>query len=228
MARYVSDSCFIASIYPGELWPIYKNVGPRPEANSPRRTTYKLKPVKRGEQPYVIEVSDGFENIHDPMASHVKKDQWRSKIVDCKEIRENLIREWAGSIYDCPPGASIGVMAIAGLTPTDEEVSQMLNMQTAFAEWSFQRGEECVKEKTTKEIRGIWRTMAIWLGRKTTNNWATPAQAAHDVNCVWCQTLISPTARVCATCGREQEEPEDGAPEKRRPGRPRKVVEVPV
>lgn len=252
MARYVSDSVYIASIYPGELASISRNVGPRPEINSPRRTTFKLKPVKRGETPFVMEVSDSWENIHNPMRSHKRSEQWESKIVDCNEIRADIVKEWAGNIFDCPAGASMGVMAISGVGtssepcaacktglphsqaellkfhgPTEVEMTQLLDMQTRFAEWSFQRGEEAVRDKKTAEIRGIWRTMAIWLGRKTTNNWATPALAAHDVNCVWCQTLISPNARVCATCGREQEEDDAEStdasePIKRRPGRPRK------
>jgi len=189
--------------------------------------------VKRGEAPCVIEVADGFENIHNPMRSHKKSEQWESKIVDCKEIRADIVKEWSGAIYDCPPGAGMGILEIAGEYPTEDELRLMMEMQTRFAEWCFQRGEECIRDKKGADIRGMWRTMAMWLGRKTTNNWATPSLAAHDVNCYWCQTLISPNAKVCVNCTRTQPQfaeevdefdANEEAPAKRRPGRPRKEV----
>ena len=200
MAKYSAESTFIASIYPGELDAISLNHGPKPEVNSPRRTTYKLKPVKRGEKPYVIEVSDAFENILDPTKSAAQgRKFWSSAIVPYREICDNLISVWAGNMVGVPTGAGFGIMEVPNTLPTQAQLRQMMDRQTAFAEWAFQEGEKCNRENNWKDIRDCWRVMAIWLGKKAL--WANPESASTLVNCPACRTLIDPEAAVCATCG---------------------------
>jgi formylmethanofuran dehydrogenase subunit E len=74
----------------------------------------------------------------------------------------------------------------------------MFEMQTQYAEWNFQRGEQLHRENNWKEITGAMRIMAEWLGRDTI--WANPAKVSDMVNCPACGELIMPKVTVCKHC----------------------------
>ncbi len=226
MAYQITESCFLASIYPDELWVINKPFGHKAQVNSPRNTIYKLKPVKLNQEPYVLEIHDGFQNIHDPSKTTARGESpWSSKIVDCHEIRENLLQEWNGAWFDAPPGSGLGIIAIEGKIPTEEEVERMRLMQTTFAEWCYQRGEKANRENKWKEIRKVDRVLSKWIGKDA--NWISPESISAYVPCPHCRERVAPEATVCKTCGRDMcptSDSDDAQPVKRGPGRPRREV----
>src|SRR5579859_5324432 len=70
MAKYIAESKWIYSIWPGKLEPIKLYHGPDPNPLSGRCTTYWIPPVPpRGpaSKPKGIEVADAFENVLNPM-----------------------------------------------------------------------------------------------------------------------------------------------------------------
>jgi hypothetical protein len=207
MAKYVAESKWIASIYPGTLWPIIKYVGPHPNSHSPRATRYELKPVPRGGKPFMLEVVDAFENVPNPMkaAESSKADRiganmiFDSSPVPCEEIAANLIQEWVGGRFGVPSGAAPGIMIVIGTIPTQAELKRMEEMQTAFGEYLFQEGERLNELKQWKDIRPEMRDMAVWLGRDV--RWGTPGNATDLIPCPACTKQIPSQSIVCAVCG---------------------------
>ena len=114
--------------------PQQKSVGYDREPNTPRSTTYALQPVPRGGKPFILEVTDMFEDVTDWMnapvvvfGQKVAQVQKMSKSVNVDEICTNLLNVWAGGMVDVPVGASPGIMLIQGWSPKleDKEFRQL-------------------------------------------------------------------------------------------------------
>lgn len=207
MAKYVAESKWIASIYPGKLWPITKYVGPHPNPRTARATVYKLNPVPRGGKPSLLEVTDAFQNVPNPMkaAESMKTDRIGSNMVfdsapvACEEICENLIQEWAGAMVGLPAGARPGIMVIVGTVPMQAEMKQLVEQQTVFCEYLFQEGERLARVNDWKGITQTMRDSAVWLGHERI--WSSPAKSSDVVQCPACRQVIPSDASVCHHCG---------------------------
>lgn len=218
MARYVADSIYIASIYPGRLERIKLYHGSNPKAGSGRATVYCLPPVPREGRPeipedltnvkavkqggrhfVVLEVSDSFENILNPLRSAESGVKvWDSGPVPCEEIVRTLIQHWTGNLMGVPPGAAPGVMVITNSAPSQQETEHMLKMQNAFYEYMFQEGERLARENDWKHITETMRDACDWLGHK--RNWAHPGNSNSTINCPECKQPILADANVCYHC----------------------------
>lgn len=207
MAKYTAESIWIASIYPGIVQPITKYHGPHPSPRSARATVYRLKPVQRGGKPFLLEVSDAFENVPNPMkaAESMKSERigstmvFDSSPVACEEIVENLLQEWAGGMVGLPPGAAPGIIRLIGTVPTQDERERMTQQQTILYEYLFQEGERLYRQSDWKGITQTMRDAAVWLGHERI--WSTPAKSSESVNCPGCNEVISSAAAVCKHCG---------------------------
>jgi len=201
MAKWVADTRYIASIYPGELDSIALNHGPSPNRSKGRRTVYKLTPVPKETmrtKPCVIEVVDGFEDVINLMGIQ-QGDPKMPKPVDSKETVENLLRYWTGNMVGVPTGAAPGIIEIVNTIPSIAEMKRMVEMQTLYFEWGFQNGERLHRENNWKEITGAMKLGAEWLGRDVI--WANPAQVSEMVKCPACEQLIAPRVAICHHCG---------------------------
>lgn len=209
MAKYVAESVWIASIYPGAMPPITKNVGPKPSPRSERATVYRLKPVPRDrwKKPHLLEVTDAFENVPNPIkaAESNRGDRIGANMVfdtspvPCEEIAANLIQEWAGNMVGIPPGASPGIMQIVGTTPTEAELEQLFRMQSLFFEYLFQEGEKLARVHDYKGITQTMRDASVWLGHERV--WSVPQDSKAVSNCPACTKVINAAALVCEHCG---------------------------
>jgi hypothetical protein len=200
MGKYVADSVYIASIWPGKLNPIQKMVGAEPDDSKGRCTTYQLAPVPRRAKACVIEVTDGFETCRDWIQSAEQGREINNlRPVDCKQIAANLVAEWAGGFVDSPHGAGLGIRIISGSVPHEDELREMHNELSAFCEWSFQEAERHARLNEWREITATMRECAKWLGRDRL--WSEPQKSGDLVPCAACQTPISNKALVCPQCG---------------------------
>ena len=224
MARYVAETRFIASIYPGVLPVVRRHYGPSRESGtvgSQRQTVFQLQPVKRGEKPFVMPVYDSFEDVLDVMAMSGSRGNPQKprmpKPVPVEEIVRDVLNEWTGSLFNVPNGAKPGIMEISPL-PADmrawekegklptvslDEQRQMLEMQAPYFEYLFQEGEKLHKQNNWKEITDTMRLAAEWLGPDFHREWSHHAIAREAGPCPWCSTIISNTAIVCSHCGRQ-------------------------
>jgi hypothetical protein len=218
MARYVADSKYIASIFPGNLDRIKLYHGVNPKPGSGRATVYCLPPVPREGRPVipedltnvkhvkqngrhfvVLEVSDAFENILNPLKSAESGTRvWDSGPVPCEEIIGTLMKHWTGNMVGVPPGATPGVMVINNSTPSQDETAIMLRAQNAFYEYMFQEGERLARENDWKHITDNMRDACDWLGHK--RNWAHPGNSQSTINCPECKQPILADANVCHHC----------------------------
>ncbi len=197
--KFVAERRYICSIWPGELEPISVNVGRQPTKDKGRRTVYELEPVKRGGKPFVIEITDMFEDVPNPAKGDGSVLLFDAKPVDCGESVTNCLNIWTRNIFGVPDGAAMGIMEIVNTAPTGPERATLLETQTALMEWLFQEGERLDQEKKWKFITAPMRLSAEWLGRP--RRWANPGQAAESSPCPACQQIIPDAASVCHHCG---------------------------
>lgn len=213
MARYTPDKAYIASIYPGKLEPIRRNYGPSLHSSgkgAERSSLFDLKPVKRGEKPYILELTDCFEEVIDLNAIRGAQDgrvarATAPKPVPVEQIREDLLRVWTGGLFAAgdtpiPAEAKPGIIGIVGTVPTQAELNQLKTQQTLYFEILFTVGERLHKQSNWKEITDTMRLAADWLGYD--REWSNRAIARNSAPCPFCQTIIPETALVCAHCGK--------------------------
>lgn len=226
MSKYQAEIRYIASIYPGKIAPITKFVGPSMNPRDGRATVYWMPSIKRDEKPSdkrdgkkqqnltilkvgyqhiaVLSVADSFENVLDPLqlGTGLKTaDTYKPLPVSCDELARDLISHWAGNMVGLPPGASPGIMVCANLTPTQDELSRMVLMQTAYFEHRLQEADNLANENRHRFITDEMKTAAIWLGKD--RSWATPS--ANLGKCKWCMATMPSEAIVCQICSRDQE-----------------------
>ena len=200
MGKYVAESVTIASIWPGKLPPLQKYVGEHPRDTRGRCTTYELEPVPRGGKTFTLEVYDGFESVRDWIESAEQGTQIvKSNPVDCREIAENLVREWAGNFVDVPANAGLGIKIIRGSVPHVDELRDMKEELSRFANWQFQKAEQHARLNEWKEISETMRVCAKWLGQDRI--WSEPQKAGELTACAACRETISSLASVCPKCG---------------------------
>jgi hypothetical protein len=202
MPKYIAESQYIASIYPGMLERITLYHGDDPDVNSARAKVYWIPPFVKGygAKPKTLEVSDCFENVLDPMGStETATKAWQSKPVPYQDIVRNLLQRWAGGMIGLPSGASPGIMAIKGTVPHDDEIKELYRMQNTYYEYNFQQGERRARENDWKGITPDMKDAAIWLG--VDRAWSTPGTSANMVACSECKQQIPVDARICHHCG---------------------------
>lgn len=211
MAKYVAESKFIASIYPGKLPEIIKYVGPDPavrdrngKANS-RATVYRLKPVPRGGKPFMLEVTDSFENVPNPMktAESSKGDRkganmiFDSNLVSCEEIAQGLVQEWVGNMVKMPVGGAPGIMIVVGTVPTQAELEHMQQAQTIYFESLYSEAQRLADIHLVDKITQPMRDAAEWLGREP--KWVP--KSTDLIACPVCRKDIAADSIKCAVCG---------------------------
>ena len=217
MAKYVADTAYIASIYPGELEPIRRSYGPTRESggkSAVRSTLFELPPVPRGSKPpyAILEVSDCFEDVMDVMSQSGHSGGPRPRLpkpVAVETIVDDLIGRWTGGIFNVPAGAKPGVMRIVGTVPTQREMRQMEEQQGAYFEYWFGQGEGLFRGDPTtvnnyKTYTTEMRLAAEWLGRS--RPWSDPRAAAETESCPFCTSIISRIAIFCPQCNRQVRE----------------------
>ena len=225
MAKYYADVRFIASIYPGKAQEIRRNYGTSRNndgADAQRSTLFKLEPVPRGGQPFVLPVYDSFESVRDFVRqAGGPRLKYNANPVPVEEIVADLLQQWAGGYLLVPqdPPAKPGIIVLDPLdteikaffrdkklpTPNKDEMRQMLQQQTAYFEFWFAEGEKLARGDHDAIVK--WsnytpemRLAADWLGHKT--RWANPDMMANAQPCPWCGRIIPPSAYVCEYCNR--------------------------
>lgn len=205
MGKYIAESRYIASIWPGQMEGIQMHHGPSMNPKDGTSTWYRLKPFKkeRGSKlAYVIEVNDSFEHAKNELKS---ADQGH-KVTDLNpvyadEIVQSLIKYWTGNYVGIPHEAKPGIMEIANSVPTQAELAQMQSQQNAFMEYWYLEGQRIAIDPSIgmKGIPPMSKLAAEYLGRKT--NWSHPAESLTMVNCPACKTAIPEDSYVCSGCG---------------------------
>jgi hypothetical protein len=191
----IVDDVVIASLYPGQKPRISKPFGPDIKRSKGATTWFELKPVKRGGKPFLLKVSDMFQHYRDELNSGKP---WKVDPVECTQIADNLVTEWAGNIPNLPPGAFPGIMRIIGNVPTQDELEFMREGMTAYFEFMFLEGDQMSKQNP-KWVSPEHRLAAEWLGRATP--WANSSQALRDTICPSCKQPIPLDALRCHLCG---------------------------
>lgn len=210
MAKYIADSLYIASIYPGELEPVRRNYGPSRQSTgkgAERSTCFRLTPIVRGSKPgyCIIEVTDSFEDVIDlsqiqnSTAGSVHKPK-ALKPVPVETIVADVLAIWTGGLFNVPQGAKPGIMQIAGTVPTQNELREMTLTQTLYFEYLFAEGERLDQQKDWKDITGVMRLAAEWLGHRRA--WSHRAIAADSSPCPICTAMVPNAAYVCPSCGK--------------------------
>src|SRR6185312_10003537 len=191
MPKYVAESRYIASIYPGQLEPIRLYHGPSFDPKSGRCTMYRIPPVPRGDKPFVLEVSDAFETVLQLTPDGSEK---VSKPVVVDETVKTLLHNWAENIAEFP--GRPGVMEIAGPEPTEDELRQMREQQTVLFEALYHQGK-LLSVNDWKRITEPMRMAGTYLGRS--DSWLNPENSG--VECPACAEPISSRAAICKHCG---------------------------
>lgn len=197
MATTQYESRYICSIFPLKTSPARINAGTGPRPKDPRCTTFELKPVKRGDPPFVLEVPDMHENIPDPMhPTRGGQVSWQSILFPCDEAVKQLLNDWREhQVYPGKPG----IMEIAGPTPTKEELQQLHEMQVPYLEALFAEADRYYEAKKSEFIQRHHRDAAEWLGYDRA--WTDLMRAGKITLCPACHEQILETAAVCRSCG---------------------------
>lgn len=206
MAKYTPDVLYIASIYPGEVVPQRRHYGPSRESagrNAVRSSLFTLQPVPRGKKPFVLEIMDSFEDVLDVVGSSSSADAKGakprlSKPVAVESIASDLLACWTGGLFNVPQGAKPGIIQIADRVPTISEMREMEQQQVLYFSYFFTEGERLHQEKNWKEITGVMRLAAEWLGKKTM--WSHRDMAEESFACPLCTTIIPNAAVFCPQC----------------------------
>ena len=213
MAKYIAETICIASIYPGQLPDQRRNYGPTRDSvgnKAMRSTNFHLEPVPRGKKPFILEVSDCFEDVIDLVQQSGNQGgaarPRMPKPVPVETIVSDLIASWTGGMFNVPAGAKPGVIQIAGSVPTQKEMSQMEEQQAAYFEHWFSQGEGLYRGDPAtidsyKTYTAEMRLAAQWLGRM--RPWSDAKMATELVPCPFCTKLISDRAIVCPECQRQ-------------------------
>ncbi len=190
------------------LPPIPKNKSPFP-AGQEERDAFEAKlkshnvTVKKvnGSWVALLEVSDAFESVFNVLKSESvgKLAAFDTNPVDCDQIANFLIHQWAENMVGIPAGASPGIMIIAGTVPTVEEQKQMLTMQTAFYTDRFQQAETLIAQNQYRELTQVMKDAAVYLDHART--WASPGLSTQTINCPACRQVLPDDAMVCHHCG---------------------------
>ncbi len=202
MARYQAEIAYIASIYPGPVEPQRRSYGPTRESNGKtaiRSICFELEPVERGGKPFVLEITDCFEDVIDVQQLSVENTKQRMpKPVDVNVIVADLLNVWTGGIIGIPQGAKPGIMLIANSVPSRDELRAMMDMQTIYFEFMFNEGERLHQEKKWDIITPTMRLAATWLDRKRT--WAHQNVSADSGPCPLCHDMVPNEAVFCNGC----------------------------
>ena len=211
MSKYIAETICIASIYPGQLMDQRRNYGPTRDSigsKAMRSTNFHLEPVARGKKPFILEVSDCFEDVIDLVQQSSRTARPRMpKPVPVENIVADLIASWTGGMFNVPAGAKPGVIEIVGSVPTQKEISQMEEQQAAYFEHWFSQGEGLYRGDPAtidsyKTYTQEMRLAAMWLGRM--RPWSDAKMATGSlVPCPFCTKLISDRAIVCPECQRQ-------------------------
>ena len=226
--RYVAEVRFIGSIYPGELEIVRRFYGPSIHASgkgAERVSRFALKPVPRGEKPFILPIHDSFEEVLDVMAlsattnNPVKPTQ--SKPVPVEQIVTDLIEKWTGNLANVPSGAKPGVSEVhlldrqvaeyqrTGALPDSvlnsklsgipqDEYDQLVQQQTSYFEYWFGQGELLHDQKKFDQISPIMRLAADWLGHR--RPWTNKDWVVENVACPFCTELVPEEALFCPRC----------------------------
>ena len=208
MARYTAEVAYIASIYPGQLEPQRRNYGPSLASAGKaavRSSLFQLEPVKRGEKPFVLTISDCFEDILDlgQLGVGGNNKARTAKPVPVESIvLDDLIARWTGGLFGVPQDAKPGVMKINNTMATKDEMREMMEMQTRYFEYMFSEGERIYKDKPAGEsVTATMRIAAEWLMRPRL--WSNTSMAAASAPCPFCREMrLDPEAYICAKCTR--------------------------
>jgi hypothetical protein len=202
--RYI----FLCSIYPGQFPPQRRAYGTSIHSTgkgASRSTLFEIPPVPRGSRPpfATLQVFDSFECIPNLQQMSAQNTRARSdRPVPVEEIVDDLLACWTGNLFNVPRDAKPGLMAIAGTTPTQRELSQLEAQQTRLFEYWFHEGERHHRQNEWKEITDSMRLAAEWLGDDYRREWSHLAIARANSPCVFCGKSIPDTALVCSHCGR--------------------------
>lgn len=212
MARYIAEEAYICSIYPGQPEPLRRNYGPSRDSvgkSAMRSSLFVLPPVGRKEKPFVLTLSDCFEDVLDVMSQSGHSGGPRPRMpkpVPVETIVEDLVGRWTGGIFNVPDGARPGIMQINNSAPSQAELKQLREQQGQYFEYWFAQGEALFRGDPTtvnnyKTYTTEMRLAADWLGRS--RPWSDVTIAAESVSCQWCTTVVSNLAIYCPNCQRQ-------------------------
>lgn len=191
------ESKYICSICPIPVKTIQLPYGQEERTHGGRNTAFSLPPVKRGDKPFVLEITDMFENIPDPMNVNVRGQCGQaSRIVECEHIARDLVRQWTGSMQY---HGRYGIGIIAGPVPTAEEMADLISVQTACFEEIFHEAELLARENKFKHIKKCHRVVGEYLARP--RSWWSGDIAANVSQCPACFGDIDARASMCKHCG---------------------------
>lgn len=209
MAKYIADTKYICSIWPGKVEPQRRNYGPTRESSGKRAvrsTLYELEPVKRNQKPpyFVLEVCDCFEDVIDVVGTSATTERGQRprlpKPVPVENIVSDLLNAWTGGIFleGMPNEAKPGIGEIVNSAPSQKELEALKAQQTLYMEYLFQAGEMYHKQNQWKNITENMRLAAEWLGHS--REWSSRAIAKNSGPCPLCTQIIPDTAIFCPAC----------------------------
>jgi hypothetical protein len=185
----------ICSIYPVELTETRRHTTVNPEGKLAAYKVYVL-PAGSLEKPATLVVSaTGDRCMDNTTEPSIPID--RPIMVDL--VVDDLVRAFAQSQRDTDSGACPGIMAIAGTTPTKDELAQMHAKQEAYFRKLIHQADTFLAQDKAESITGAHRLAAKAMGTED-REWFKEVAYRPMKTCIACDKRISFGAKKCPEC----------------------------
>ena len=176
---------------------------------------YPLPAVKRGEQPFILEVEEQWQLENIPIVTAETGEKQRITIPN-NEIADCLIdvfsKNWPFYTPDSRPGIwilkddieTVGEKgAVTTVTKyrnrwTAEDLERETRVQTAFLEQWVMEGDRLAAEGRARHITPLMKAACDWLALK--RPWRGDLAADAKKQCVYCTEFIAAQAIICPNC----------------------------
>lgn len=119
----------------------------------------------------------------------------------CKDIAAGLVGKWTGEPLGAASGTSMGVMVLAGETPTDQEMQRMLASQNAYFQERFTNANQSWQQGKPSQIGVVERVAARWMNAHTRVEWYAMTDMKDMKECISCGGSLPVKAIACPNSG---------------------------
>ncbi len=139
-------------------------------------------PCNNGDGYSLLCIYDTFQSVTDPSTERPE-----DKPMMVEFVRQDLLRQWVSQSFGSNLGASgPGIIAIAGTTPTEEELARARAMQHEFFTALVMSARDLYTTGHAKEINNRHRMAGEYLGIQGE---------------AWMQSIKPKTLKTCGSCG---------------------------
>ncbi len=195
---FIPNNVTICSVFPEELRHIMMHAG--------RRKEYRLPAVPKGNYA-LLKVYDTYtltrdlsaaagagDDVNDPHAHDMQRSP-----VHCSGVAGDLVRQWAQDAPGNASGAKPGIAVIEGDVPTQLELDQLTETQTAYFRWLVMKADESWITGKRENITNDHRRALRWLGSED-RDWYRKIETVLFKRCPQCAEQINFEALGCKHC----------------------------